>query len=66
MAKKKELTEIEQIVKDLKFNKNQAKALEEYDFMYGNAKELVKNKTVFQIGCNLRSKSLMRLFFQEV
>ena len=66
MAKKKELTEIEQIANDLKLNKNQVAALEEYDFTYGNVASLCKNKTVYQIGCNLRSKTLMRLFFQEV
>ena len=66
MAKKKELTLAESIGKRLKLNKNQIAALEEYERLYGNLDGLVMGKSVYQIGCNLRSKDLIRLYFTEV
>ena len=66
MAKKKELTLAESIGKRLKLNKNQIAALEEYGRLYGNLEGLVTGKSVYQIGCNLRSKDLIRLYFTEV
>ena len=66
MAKKKELTAAEAIGKKLKLNKNQISALEEYGRVYGNLDSLVMGKSVYQIGCNLRSKDLIRLYFTEV
>ena len=63
MAKKKEL---EALAKKLKLNKNQLAALQEYDRNFGGAVKLCEKKTIYQIGCNLRSKDLIRLYFTEV
>ena len=65
MATKK-LTPAEKAAKDLKLNKNQTKALLEYEKLYGNIETLISNRSVYQIGNNLRSKALIRLFFTEV
>ena len=65
MSKKKE-TAIDQIAKDLKLNKNQVAALTEYNNIYGNVESLCHGKSIYQIGNNLRSKTLIRLFFKEV
>lgn len=71
MARKKqeaatELSLIEKVAKELKLNKNQVKALEEYEKLYGNLELIVRNKSAYQLGNNLRSKELIRLYFKEV
>lgn len=66
MAKKKELTKVQEIVKELKLNKNQAAAIAEYEAKGGNLDSLIKGRTIYQIGNNLGSKELIRLYFKEV
>ena len=65
-TKKKEFTPLEALCKKLKLNKNQVAAVEEYEKIYGNALKMCEGKTAYQIGCNLISKDLIRLFFTEV
>lgn len=66
MAKKKELTKVQEIVKELKLNKNQAAAIAEFEAKGGNLDSLIKARTIYQIGNNLGSKELIRLYFKEV
>ena len=66
MAKKKELTKVQEIIKELKLNKNQAAAIAEYEAKGGNLDNLIKRRTIYQIGNNLSSKELIRLYFKEV
>lgn len=66
MAKKKELTKVQEIVKELKLNKNQAAAIAEYEAKGGNLDTLIHRRTIYQIGNNLGSKELIRLYFKEV
>lgn len=66
MAKKKELTKVQEIVKELKLNKNQAAAIAEYEAKGGNLDSLIKRRTIYQIGNNLGSKELIGLYFKEV
>lgn len=63
---KKELTAAEKVAKDLKLNKNQLEALKQYEASGKDLNALIRNKSVYQIGNNLGSKELIRLYFKEV
>lgn len=63
---KKTLTAAEEAAKKLKLNKNQLQALKEYEANGGDIASLIRNKTIYQIGNNLGSKELIRLYFKEV
>lgn len=63
---KKEATAADQAAKNLKLNKNQLQALKAYEAAGKDVNALIQNKTVYQIGNNLGSKDLIRLYFKEV
>ena len=63
---KKTLTAAEVAAKDLNLNKNQLEALKAYEASGKSINTLIPNKTVYQIGNNLRDNDLIRLYFKEV
>lgn len=63
---KKTLTKAELAAKDLKLNKNQLEALKLYEASGKNIDNLIRNKTIYQIGNNLGDNNLIRLYFKEV
>ena len=62
---KKTLTAAELAAKELKLNKNQTEALKKYEESGKDISNLIRNKTVYQIGNNLADNDLIRLFFKE-
>ena len=66
MANKKTLTKAEIAAKDLKLNKNQLEALKLYEASGKDIDNLIRNKTIYQIGNNLGDNNLIRLYFKEV
>lgn len=62
---RKTLTAAEIAAKDLKLNKNQTEALKKYEESGKDISNLIRNKTVYQIGNNLADNDLIRLFFKE-
>ena len=63
---KKTLTAAEVAAKDLNLNKNQLEALKAYEASGKDISNLIRNKTVYQIGNNLGDNELIRLYFKEV
>jgi len=63
---KKTLTAAEAAAKDLNLNKNQLEALKAYEASGKDISNLIRNKTVYQIGNNLGDNDLIRLYFKEV
>lgn len=63
---KKTLTKAELAAKDLKLNKNQLEALKLYEASGKDINNLIRNKTIYQIGNNLGDNNLIRLYFKEV
>lgn len=63
---KKTLTKAEIAAKDLKLNKNQLEALKLYEASGKDIDNLIRNKTIYQIGNNLGDNNLIRLYFKEV
>lgn len=63
---KRTLTAAELATKELKLNKNQTEALKLYEKSGKDISNLIRNKTVYQIGNNLGDVNLIRLFFKEV
>ena len=63
---KKTLTKAELAAKDLKLNKNQLEALKLYEASGKDIDNLIRNKTIYQIGNNLGDNYLIRLYFKEV
>jgi len=63
---KRTLTAAELAAKELKLNKNQTEALKKYEESGKDISNLIRNKTVYQIGNNLADNDLIRLFFKEV
>lgn len=63
---KKTLTKAEIAAKDLKLNKNQLEALKLYEASGKDINNLIRNKTIYQIGNNLGDNNLIRLYFKEV
>lgn len=63
---KKTLTKAELAAKDLKLNKNQLEALKLYEASGKDIDNLIRNKTIYQIGNNLGDNNLVRLYFKEV
>lgn len=63
---RKTLTAVELAAKELKLNKNQTEALKKYEESGKDISNLIRNKTVYQIGNNLADNELIRLFFKEV
>ena len=62
---KKTLTAAELAAKELKLNKNQTEALKKYEESGKDISNLIRNKTIYQIGNNLADNDLIRLFFKE-
>ena len=62
---KKTLTAAELAAKELKLNKNQTEALKKYEESGKDISNLIRNKTIYQIGNNLADNDLIRLFFME-
>lgn len=62
---RKTLTAAEIAAKELKLNKNQTEALKKYEESGKDITNLIRNKTVYQIGNNLADNDLIRLFFKE-
>lgn len=62
---RKTLTAAELAAKELKLNKNQTEALKKYEESGKDISNLIRNKTVYQIGNNLADNDLIRLFFKE-
>ena len=62
---KRTLTAAELAAKELKLNKNQTEALKKYEESGKDISNLIRNKTVYQIGNNLADNDLIRLFFKE-
>lgn len=63
---KKTLTKAEIAAKELKLNKNQLEALKLYEASGKDIDNLIRNKTIYQIGNNLGDNNLIRLYFKEV
>jgi len=63
---RKTLTAAELAAKELKLNKNQTEALKKYEESGKDISNLIRNKTIYQIGNNLADNELIRLFFKEV
>lgn len=63
---KKTLTKAELFAKELKLNKNQLEALKLYEASGKDIDNLIRNKTIYQIGNNLGDNNLIRLYFKEV
>lgn len=63
---KKTLTKAVLAAKDLKLNKNQLEALKLYEASGKDIDNLIRNKTIYQIGNNLGDNNLIRLYFKEV
>lgn len=63
---KKTLTKAELSAKELKLNKNQLEALKLYEASGKDIDNLIRNKTIYQIGNNLGDNNLIRLYFKEV
>lgn len=63
---KRTLTAADLAAKELKLNKNQTEALKKYEKSGKDISNLIRNKTVYQIGNNLADNDLIRLFFKEV
>lgn len=62
---KKTLTAAQIAATELKLNKNQTEALKKYEESGKDISNLIRNKTVYQIGNNLADNDLIRLFFKE-
>lgn len=62
---KRTLTAAELAAKELKLNKNQTEALKKYEKSGKDISNLIRGKTVYQIGNNLADNELIRLFFKE-
>ena len=63
---KKTLTKAEIAANDLKLNKNHLEALKLYEASGKDIDNLIRNKTIYQIGNNLGDNNLIRLYFKDV